>query len=409
MIARTLTFSLLAFGVLAFTGCGDDDAPRMPTAVASATGTVSRATPIATASEPPTPGPSRVAVTGVFTGAPPQGSQPVAISDALETRPRSPFPDWDGKQSMIYDVKSGVAIDTGTTSRVVFSPDSSLAAWISGSSSGAAVVLNLDTGARRTYKEGTNVGFLDDRRLAVFQSQTTTWLVLDLTTGEQSADQSIPPDQASQPGYPSYPPSPTGYYWQIAPEKSTQLPRGGYGKSSFKLIQIASGATALQFDAVFAAPAGPGEVVIATPLEQDMTNVFVINIRTGSSEFVARVRYGNGPNWPLSATTRYVLWTENFCWSDANPIQGDIQIYDRAAKTLTNIDDGGEQSEGRYALLTPDGLIALGSFGASALIDPATLGYTVVLPGGVHPSFRNWSPNYRYAAYSVGGGHGGLC
>lgn len=404
---------LLALGLSAFAACSDDSdtptaAPATETNVPAASSTASAP---ATPTVLPTPGEAKVPVTGLFSGEPPAGSQPISVTRTLGPRPETPFAPWDGTMAVIYDTKTSIQIDAGSTSQVVFSPDSSRAAWIPASSMAMATVMNLATGAVRTYAEGTNVGFLDDRRLAIHQAATSTWKVFDIDTGQLSSDQSLRPDQA-QPGFPSYPPSPAGYYWLITPDPSTALPRGWTGKNNFRLIEISSGATALRFDAVFAAPAGPNEIVLATPLEGVMTNVFVVSIQTGKAEFIARTRYGRGPNWPLSATARYVLWTDNYCWTEGvDPPQGRVKLYDRATRTLVDIDDGvtSTDPEGdRYAKLTPGSSIAWGSFGATALIDSVSLSYTTVLPK-VAPPFRNWSPGYRYASYAPGGGHGGLC
>jgi hypothetical protein len=66
--------------------------------------------------------------------------------------------------------------------------------------------------------------------------------------------------------------------------------------------------------------------------------------------------------------------------------------------------------------LAPNGLIAQGTFGATALLDPVTFHYVVTLPpmqlspelSGQSPQAR-WSKDYRYATYYFAGGHGGLC
>lgn len=75
------------------------------------------------------------------------------------------------------------------------------------------------------------------------------------------------------------------------------------------------------------------------------------------------------------------------------------------------------ESDEAYLFLVPSGLIAEGTFGATALIDPATLEYVAVLPKvqltpefqGKGPVQPTWSEDYRYAAYWQGGGAGGLC
>ncbi|MGE0598828.1 MAG: hypothetical protein AB7J35_03250 [Dehalococcoidia bacterium] len=52
------------------------------------------------------------------------------------------------------------------------------------------------------------------------------------------------------------------------------------------------------------------------------------------------------------------------------------------------------------------GLLAAGTFGADALIEPRTLEHVSVIPDGPDIS---WSEDYRYASHGPYGGHGGLC
>ena len=405
---------LISLALLTFVGCGDDDdagTPKTATSAAAVPSASPTALTSATPTVPSTPGEPRVQITGLFNGEPPAGTQPTAVVQSLGSRPDSSFAPWNGQSAVIYDTKTGAQTDVGNVSQVLFSPDSTLAAWIAGRSTAPATVMNLSTGSLRTYAEGTNVGFLDNERLAIHDAATSAWKVFDVTTGQLSSDQSLGPDQ-SQPGYPSYPPSPLGYYWQVTPDNTTALPRGGAGKNNFRLVSTSSGDMALRFDAVFATSGGPNEIVLGTPLEGVTTNIFVVNIQTGKAEFIARTRYGQGPNWPLSATARYVLWTDNFCWSDGVDQQGRVQLYDRTTKTLTEIDDSGTisgPSEERFVKLTPSDSIAWGSFGATALVDAVSLNYLTVLPQLTAASARNWSPDYRYASYALGGGHGGLC
>ncbi len=425
---RVLATVAVAVALLAGCGCSGASKPKSvtptPTGRASAVATATTTaipeapSPTAAAAATSTPGAPRVQVTGLFSGAPPAGSQPLATTRTLGPRPASPFAAWDGTRAVIYDTKTSAEIDLGPATGVVFSPDSTVAGWIPASGPGGpgpATVLDLATGARRTYGEASNMAFPDNRRLAIYDSQSSAWRAIDLDSGQPSADQSLFPDHIWQLHRAPNGLAAAGYYFQVTRDESTLLNRGGAGKSHFRMIELASGATALEFDAVFAGPAGPGEIVLGTPLDSVMTNIFVVNIQTGRAEFIARARYGRGPNWPLSATDRYVMWAENFCWMEGvDPPRGQMQLYDRATKTLTDIADGVppeslEHESLRYGKVKPGGLIALGSFGARALVDPATLSYTAVLPGSAWPSFVSWSPDYRYAAYAPGGGHGGLC
>lgn len=407
----------IAAAVLGAVGCSNDSKDsQTPTAGIQSTVTPVAATATPAATTPtvvPTPGAPRVQVSGLFSGPPPAGSQPPVTTRILAPRPPSTFPAWDALSAVIYDTKLGTTTNIGIAYVVNFSPDSSRAAWIAttaGGGPGPATLMDIATGARRTFGDGQNIVFLDDRRVVVNQPQTSNWRVFDIATGQLSTDQSLP--ARTLPGEPSYPPAPVGYYWVVTPDQTTALSRGWTGRSDFKLIERSTGVTALQFDAVLAAPGGDGEVVVATPLQGAETNVFVVNIQSGKAEFIARTRFGQGPNWPLSGSARYVLWTDNYCWAEGGAAQGAITLYDRTTKSLTSVDDGvsaNDLQRDRFARLTPAGVIALGSFGAQALIDPVSFAYTTVLPGVNTASSRTWSPDYRYAAYASGGGHGGLC
>lgn len=422
---RTTLMVLVVVAGLLAAACGGTSAkPTPPATTAAFSPTTAIATTPATAvttpAATPTPGPPRVQITGLFSGAPPAGSQPVAKTRTLGPQPPSEFAPWDGTQGVIYDTTTGTEIDLGPSSAIAFSPDSKLAAWIVATPPDTAMVINLASGQRRPFGTGYAAVFLNDGRLAV--SQQPGWKLFDATTGQLSADQSIPAAEMSDPGFPSYPVAPAGYHWDVSHDTTTDLPRGGTGKSNYRLVDNTSSATALRFDAVFAAAAGPGEIVVATALDSVMTNIFIVNIATGKAEFIARARYGRGPNWPLSATGRYVLWTENYCHlQDVDPPQGHMQLYDRESKTLTDIADGvpvnSLQEEGlRYGVLTSNNSVGVGAavaeFGATALFDPATLTWTTVLPSFAAAKQAHqtaWSPDFRYASYSLGGGRGGYC
>ena len=131
------------------------------------------------------------------------------------------------------------------------------------------------------------------------------------------------------------------------------------------------------------------------------SNVFEVNPQTGVASLIASVR-ASVANFPVAANTRYVAWTEDYCNVTGTPplSNGRTRIYDRRTKTLTEFDQGFF-----VAGLTPDDQLAVGSFGADALIDIETLRYTVVFP----ERDRMWSDSYRYAAVGITGGHGGNC
>jgi hypothetical protein len=62
-------------------------------------------------------------------------------------------------------------------------------------------------------------------------------------------------------------------------------------------------------------------------------------------------------------------------------------------------------------LLTPAGLLAAGSFGATALIDPKMASFVTVIPGTPDgwAGDVSWSSDYRFASHGPYGGHGGIC
>jgi hypothetical protein len=98
-----------------------------------------------------------------------------------------------------------------------------------------------------------------------------------------------------------------------------------------------------------------------------------------------------------------------------------MHLYDRNTKALTDIEDGlpnygSSQGEVlRYGVVTPTGLAIgapLAAYGAIGLVDPVSLEWTVVLPSYAAETQAHetrWSPDFRYASYAIGGGHGGLC
>ena len=218
------------------------------------------------------------------------------------------------------------------------------------------------------------------------------------------------------PGAPQYPRPPEGYTGEITPDTPTALTRGWYGRNTFRLLDAKSGATALQFDAVLATRRGSRRGRrLRRRSTGCMTNIFIVSIATGKADFVARARYGRGPNWPLSANANYVMWTDNFCWMEGvDPPQGNMQLYDRATKSLTDIEGGFVSGEwvDRFVRITSGGSIGIGSFGPFGLVDATSLTWTTVasrLGTNVSGPSVRWSADDRYGSYAPTGGHGGLC
>jgi hypothetical protein len=199
--------------------------------------------------------------------------------------------------------------------------------------------------------------------------------------------------------------------------------------SKWLVEDVATGEVKFAFQANKVEPAGPDEVVIATtPLcseagqikdcfevlanleaqnpapgaaaVQGTTNIFLVNLTTGDATFVATASYnaqtGRWPmSWPLVANSQYVAWTESYCGEP----RGLTRIFDRATGQISELNT--------TAWLTlAEGRLGLGEMGATAVIDPATLGYLTVLPelAGV-----SWSRDLRYAAVGQGFPRSGAC
>ena len=336
------------------------------------------------------------------------------MTKLLGPRPDSVFPTWDRRQTVVYDTKTGKSIELGEGSGANFSLDSRWAGWIARSVSdgpgaaldllGEANIQDLETGERHSFGQGRSIVFVDAQRVAVFPPERGQWKVYDFATGKPSADQTTP-------GHPFYRITPEGNQLWGTPVAGSQFPRGGNSRTTFDLREP-NGALILEFQAVAAVPAAPNEIVLATAVQDGLTNIYILHTDTGVAEPVTKARYGDGPNWPFSATATGILWTEGFC-SDH---QGHMTLFDRATKTLTEIDDGippGYGSEeARSGALKPGGVIAQGFFQFPSLIDATTLLYIAVLPPAVPPNVPTlpvWSPDYRYASYTSGPGRGGLC
>lgn len=398
----------------------DDDAPGAPRAGEGVA---------ASASPTPTPIPVVFEVIENF-GMPLPGR-------SLEQRPESVFPPWQGSNAVIYDTRTGQAIDLGPGGTVSFSPDGQYAAWIVGDRaalppgsflSGEARIVTLATGEQRVIGHGAAVGFPDTDRLALQLPrqplENAQWKLFDIDTLQPSADQTTGGQTAGERV------TSTGHILRVTPKPGTDLPRGGYGTSHFELLDPSDRHLVLEFDAYKVVDATTTELVVASAWTEIPTEPFTsqpvflhyLDVTTGQGTLFAFAE-ASSPNWPLSANDKNVLWTDSFCGPED---QTQVMIVDRLSgmpfglirvSPDANIDRPQPGSDDAYMLLTPSGLIAEGTFGAEALIDPVTMKYVSALPpvqltpelqdkGPVQPT---WSNDYRYAAYWQGGGHGGLC
>lgn len=253
-------------------------------------------------------------------------------------------------------------------------------------------MVDLNSGERRGLGPGRFTGFVDDTHIGVARPGSTTTDVIDLSTGttQAVAAPTFFPDPRGEP-------TSDGYILRRTGVDSSIM-------NSFSLTDPRTGAVLLQFDAGGATPAGRGTLAVDTvPVptgEPDArgyrhatTNIFLVDIATGTATFVAT---GNAfVRFPLVADDNYVIWTDGYCEG------GHARIYDRRTHKITEVEAS------LWPITMANGLILEGAFGGRALIDPSTLQYRAALPPGVGDT--SWSPDYRYASLGQYGGHGGMC
>ena len=353
----------------------------------------------------------------------------------LGPRPDSVFPPWHGTDAVIYDTATGRVIDLGEGGMIAFSRDSRYAAWIRGewyldaigfpAVRGDAWILTLATGDQRRIGQAQAVTFVDSDRIALQAPPTpfedARWELFDIATLQPSADQTTEPPIERPARRTS-----TGHILTTTPVAGSALPRGGYGAATWQLLDPADGHVVMQFEAFAVADATATELVVARalsglptePFRSVHVQVYILDVTTGQAKWIGQAA-ASTPNWNLSANEKYVLWTNNFCAEEGLV---EVLILERGSLYRGYAGEPGEPLEPgtdvAWMFLTPSGLIAQGTFGATALIDPATLKYTSVLPevrlartpfGDWVPVHPSWSPDYRYATYYFAGGHGGLC
>jgi len=183
--------------------------------------------------------------------------------------------------------------------------------------------------------------------------------------------------------------------------------------TAYRVVDLSGRLLPLEFDAFGAALAPDGTLFLMTPPADvqpqagnmegtwGTSNVFEVDLGTGAAKWIASAATSL-PNSPFAVSDRYVIWTENYCKTagTTSKLDGRTRIYDRLDATLTELDQGFFVSG-----ITPSGEMAVGAFGADALIDVRSLDYRVRFAD----ADRAWSQDYRYAAVGTTGGHGGLC
>lgn len=398
---RRQAAGLVACLSLALVSCGDGEGTTAPDRTPQAPTThTAIATPGTTGTPPPAPPPG---VTGLFDEPRPGGE--VRQATLSESASLIRFSPWDQSSAMLYDASTGEELNLGPGRYGIFSPDSRQVAWTEAEPGtrfsggpGNGWLMDLETRERQALGEARALRFMEDGRLAIGVGASDAE-ALDLATGVRE-----PTDSALAFNGPFPRTTPDGYELT----ETIRQDDGGWYRSTWTLRDPARDVVLLRFDAFRAAPAGRGWLAVATypridapqhdqVQDRGTVNVFLVEIATGRAEFVATSAWSYG-NWPLVANGRYVAWTDDYC---GFPDSGRTRIYDRMTGAITELD-----ASLWLEALTEEGTLAVGEFGADALIDIESLQYTVRL---VDVGDNAWSPDYRWASAGQYGGHGGPC
>jgi len=322
--------------------------------------------------------------------------------------PRSPVtaPPTGPDQVLLFDTRTSTVRDLGIGWSPSFSPGGSLLAWTTEPTPGRGgqlVVFNAANGQERRLGEARSVRWVDANTIAVYVGRNDR-AYYDVRSGGRG------------PGWPSEPPARVAVIERAGYRLETRLDGDWYRIPGYpffyrtaRVTRMADGAS-FTFEAYQALLTEQGEVVIATmPLPDPAfprkggyigeftSNIFTVDFQTRQAAFVGTARLDD-PDLPLAATATHIVWSDRAC--STRPT---IWMYDRRSRTTIEV-VGDIEPSFRF---TPSGALAVGSFGAKALIDPDTLTYLVQVPFGRRDVA--WSSDYRFAA--VGGqlGHGGLC
>lgn len=386
---------LIAPALLAI-ACGGDSSSPPPASTPSPTvkepPTIASPTPEATPTAP-----EALTVTGLFTD--PRPTTPDTVR-SLGTEPGISFAPWDGVSTVLYDTVTGDETNLAEGGLGAFSPDSTRMVWVAGPPfevKEEVWIIDLSTMEKRSLGPGALGGFVDDEHVLLAGAGGNNPEVVDLVTGERAAPGTATATAPRHPGFALT--TPEGHVLELSNNDYV------LSNNDYVLKDGETGRPLLEFRAFAAAPAGHGELVVATPLAtpaaNGTTNIFIVEIATGEATFIATSQLSS-PNWPLAANEQYVMWTDDHCGDPP----GRTRLYDRRTGLLT------ELLASFTAGFTPGGLIAAGAFGARALIDPVTLEYVAIVPDRAPGALLDtggdvsWSPDYRYFTRGVSGGHG---
>jgi DNA-binding CsgD family transcriptional regulator len=354
------------------------------TAPAADNDSAAPASATATAAPSPSVQATPATVTGLFEDPRPTNARQVELPPA----PPSPFKDWDGVSTVIYDTQTLKETNLGPGGLPSFSPDSTRVVWVAGDSAtsggdGEVRVIDLNTGAISTLGTSRFAQFLDNDTVGMLEpGASNNAISLDLRTGTTT------PIAGLSVGALPNSTTPDGY--RITWEK-------GGAKGEIKTLRVidVSGAVALQTEAFDAVPAGGGHIALQTAVRNGTTNVFLVALKSGEAEFLGTAGIMN-QNSRLLANSQRVIWFDNYC-SQTNQ---KAMVFDRGTDEVAAVSLPGTTA------FTPDGRLVAASFGGAALLDPATFETTVSIPPAGDIA---WSPDYRYAAHGQAGGHDGPC
>lgn len=354
--------------------------------------------------QPGQPTPSPREIRGLFTDPRPSSA---ALHRHLGPRPAETFSVRNQPDVVLYDIERRTETDLGPGRLPVFTADGKYLVWASQAGSAQAFEVEggvqLDLGIR-----GLPRALTGDR----------VWVQADDENYEVAIGTGIRRALPAAPAEGVRPRPQDAGRWRLV---RVYPPPPDAREPLFNLVDGSGVLGAARFEARSAVLTPDGRLFLATPPVQlddqagvirglvGWSNVFEVNPETLTASFIASARISQAL-FPFAANERYVAWTEDFCniasfeslgrvssFPDSN---GRTRIYDRQSGTLTELDQG-LLVDG----LTPRGELAIGAFGADALLDLETFAYTVVFPS----EDRVWSPDYRYAAVGAAGGHGGYC
>jgi hypothetical protein len=429
-VTRLLLGALLVVLVAACSGNDNGGATPTPGSGGSASAGFTVA-PGATAEPGATPAPREL------TGLSSDPQQATVTPHPLEQPPATKFAGWDGTSVVLYDTVTGkeTRFGKGMISAPAFGGNSFVY-----TSEGEVWLVDLASMQKRSLGKGLVAYFLGDKTV-VINPGDNNFVAVNLDTGGTA-----PLLQITDPLLKSMATQRWGgafraqwldgrYAIRLASTPDVACAQGSSDRplceaqasEDWEVEDVQTGEVLYRFRANQAAPAGPGEIVVATSptcvaedgtaigcfelldkIEKDnpeataqgSTNIFIVNLATGESTFVATATYNVTARswpmaWPLVANESYVAWTESYC---GNP-SGLTRILDRSTGQITELNVS--------AWLTlRAGKLGLGEFGARSILDPKTFQFLTVLPqlGDV-----SWSGDLRYAAVGGAFGHGGIC